>query len=62
MQYVELAYTAYVQYYIYSIILVFITLFSGIWAIGAQYEKRMQLYNTVQQRRIIPLLHGKLVR
>ena len=62
MQYVELAYTAYVQYYIYSIILVSITLFSGIWAVRAQYEKRMQLFRTVQQRRIIPLLHGHFVR
>ena len=58
----ELAFNAYEKYYIYSILLVTITLCSGIWAIKAQYEKRMNLYNTVQQKRVMPIVHAGTVR
>lgn len=62
LQYVELAFNAYERYYIYSIILMMITVLSGIWAVKAQYKKRLNLYNTVQQKRVMPIVLAGTVR
>ena len=62
LQYVELIFNAYEKYYIYSAVLVTITLASGVWAVKAQYEKRMNLYNTVQQKRVMPIVFAGTVR
>lgn len=62
LQYVELVFNAYEKYYIYSAVLVTITLLSGVWAVKAQYEKRMNLYNTVQQKRVMPIVFAGTVR
>ena len=62
VQYVELAFTMYKQFYCYAAVLLTITLLASYFSTKELYSKRLQLYNAVAQRRCIPLVSGAYVR
>lgn len=62
MQYVELAYTMYVQYYWYAAVLLGLTFIAGYVSVKELYGKRLQLYKAVAQRHFIPLVQAGHVK
>lgn len=62
MQYAELAFTMYEGYSYYAGILLAITLISGFMSTIIAYRSRLQLYNSIAQCRLLPLVHKGYVR
>ena len=62
LQYASLAFTIYLGYISYAVILLIITVGSGFLATRMLYEKRMALYRTVQQSHLVPIVIGQYVR
>ena len=62
LQYLELGFTFYENYVAYAAILLVITLASGVLATYGLYDKRMALYNSVQQRHLVPVVIAGFVR
>lgn len=62
LQYVELAYTLYEGYSVYAAALLATTLISGVISTRVSYLKRLQLYTSVAQQRVVPLVQRGRVR
>lgn len=62
LQYASLAFTIYVGYIPYAVILLTITVGSGFLATRVLYQKRMALFRTVQQCHLVPIVIGQYVR
>ena len=62
LQYMELSFTIYEGYIPYAAILLFITVASGFAATSGLYSKRLALYDSVQQRHLVPMVIGGIVR
>lgn len=62
MQYVELAFTMYEQYFFYAAALLSLTFIAGFVSTKELYRKRLQLYNAVATRHFIPLVQAGRVR
>ena len=62
MQYAELAFTMYEGYYYYAAILLNISLIAGFLSTVGAYQRRMQMYTSVAQRRLLPLVQKGYVR
>lgn len=62
MQYAELAFSIYEEYYVSGTILLAITLVSGVLSTRAAYEKRLQLYTSVARHHLLPCVQGQYVR
>ena len=62
VQYVELAFTLYEQYFVYAGALLAITLLSGFASTVELYYKRLQLYRAVAQRHVVPIVQAGRVR
>ena len=62
LQYVQLAFTMYEQYYYYAAALLSITLLSGFASTFQLYRKRLQLFQAVAQRHLVPIVQAGLVR
>lgn len=62
VQYAELAFTMYDQYYYYSIALLTVSLASGFTSTRVSYLKRLQLYRSVAQHRVVPVVQNGRVR
>ena len=62
VQFVELAFTMYEQYYYYAAMLYGFTFIVGFASTKELYRKRVQLYNAVAQSHFIPLVSAGCVR
>ena len=62
MQCVELAFTMYEQYYYYAAALLGVTVVSCFTAVRLAYVKRMQLYASISQRQVVPIVQRGYVR
>lgn len=62
VQYVELAFTLYEQYFVYAGALLAITLVSGFVSTLELYSKRLQLYRAMAQRHVVPIVQAGRVR
>lgn len=62
VQLVELAFIMYEQYYAYAGLLLAITIAAGFASSYELYRKRVQLYNAVAQRHLIPIVQAGHVR
>ena len=62
MQLVELAFIMYKQYHAYAGLLLAITIAAGFASSYELYRKRLQLYNAVAQRHLIPIVQAGHVR
>ena len=62
MQYAELAFTFYEQYYWYVAFLLVITLASGYISTIALYQRRLRLYTSIAQHHLVPYVHEGYVR
>lgn len=62
MQYVELAFTFYNEYYSSAAILIAISLIAGFLSTRAAYKKRLQLYTSIAKHHLLPCVQGGFVR
>ena len=62
MQFYELGYLYYAQFYALASALLLITVFSAFIATYALYQKRCELFQAVRQQRLIPLVQCGRVR
>lgn len=62
VQYAELAFIVYEQYYAYAGLLLAITIVAGFASSYELYCKRVQLYTVVAQRHLIPIMQAGHVR
>lgn len=62
MQYAELAFSIYTEYYVSATVLLAITLMSGVMSTRAAYKKRLQLYTSVARHHLLPCVQGRYVR
>lgn len=62
MQYAELAFTMYKGYYYYAAILLSISLIAGFSSTVSAFQRRMQMYTSIAQRRLLPLLQKGYIR
>ena len=62
MQYLELAFEIYSGYYYYAAVLYFISVVSCFLGVRSLYVKRLELFKTIQQQHIMPVVSKGLVR
>ena len=62
MQYVELAFTFYEEYYWYAAFLLTISLASGYLSTIALYQKRLRLYTSIAKHHLVPYVFEGCVR
>ena len=62
MQYVELAFTFYDEYYSSTAILLAISLVGGFFSTRAAYTKRLQLYTSIAKHHLLPCVLDGYVR
>ena len=62
MQFVELAYFLYVRYYWYVTLLLTTTLITSLAGVSVLYKLRRQLYNSVVECHVVPIVQAGLVR
>ena len=62
MQYLELAFTMYEQYYYYAAALLGLTFAAGYISTKELYRKRLQLYTAVAYHHVVPVVQSGFVR
>ena len=62
MQYYELAFTFYERLYLLAACLLYITFQSAFIATYALYRKRQALFQSVDQKRLVPIVHAGRIR
>ncbi len=62
VQYLELAYEVYAGWYCYAAVLYFISVVSCFLGVRALYLKRLELFKSIQQQHIMPVVSKGLVR
>ena len=62
MQFSELAFTMYEQYYYYAAMLYGLAFTAGFFSTKELYRKRVQLINAVAQSHLVPLVNAGRVR
>ena len=62
VQYLELAFEIYIGWYCYAAVLYFISVVSCFLGVRALYAKRLELFKTIQQQHIMPVVSKGRVR
>lgn len=62
MQFLELAFELYERWYTYAAALLSISVGASFLAVRVLYQKRMELYRTIQQQHVVPIVTGGRVR
>ena len=62
MQYAELAYFLYLRYYWYAVLLLSITIITSVAGVAVLYKLQRQLYSSVVECRVVPIVQAGFVR